>query len=142
MSIDLRCPANYKSSDNLGIFGKVHLKEYLGFFTVYLEFFSNMTDSVYSSYPPDLLAAQQKFLVTAVKDWAIQNGLAVRPSPAIVPSGVDSNGVLATNAPVTLFPSPFPRTCFQEATALQSIYNELYAAITCDTEWLGNIVEG
>ncbi|OGE56970.1 hypothetical protein PENARI_c002G05000 [Penicillium arizonense] len=101
-----------------------------------------MTDSVYSSYPPDLSAAQQEFLVTAVKDWAIQNGLAVRPSPAIVPPGTDSNGVLATNAPVTLFPSPFPRTCFQEATALQSIYNELYAAITCDTEWLGNIVEG
>lgn len=101
-----------------------------------------MADSVYSSYPPDLSAAQQKFLVTAVKDWAIQNGLAVRPSPAIVPPGTDLNGVLATNAPVTLFPSPFPRTCFQEATALQSIYNELYAAITCDTEWLGNIVEG
>ncbi|KAJ5317950.1 hypothetical protein PENANT_c004G10864 [Penicillium antarcticum] len=101
-----------------------------------------MADSVYSSYPPDLSPAQQKFLVTAVKDWAIQNGLAVRPSPAIVPPGTDSNGVLATNAPVTLFPSPFPKACFQEATALQSIYNELYAAITCKTEWLGKIVEG
>jgi glutathione synthase len=118
------------------------LEEYLSLFTIYLRFTSNMADSVYASYPPDLSSAQQKFLVTAVKDWAIQNGLAVRPSPAIVPPGTDSNGVLATNAPVTLFPSPFPRACFQEATALQSIYNELYAAITCDTKWLGNIVEG
>ncbi|CAG7961659.1 unnamed protein product [Penicillium salamii] len=101
-----------------------------------------MTQSIYSNYPPELSAAQQKFLVTAVKDWAIQNGLAVRPSPAIVPAGTDQNGVLATNAPVTLFPSPFPRTCFDEATALQEIYNELYASITCNEEWLGDIVKG
>ncbi|OQE40045.1 hypothetical protein PENCOP_c006G06612 [Penicillium coprophilum] len=101
-----------------------------------------MAESIYSNYPPDLSPAQQKFLVTFVKDWAIQNGLAVRPSPAIIPSGADSNGVLATNAPVTLFPSPFPRACFEEATALQEIYNELYAMITCNEEWLGKIVEG
>ncbi|CAP96676.1 hypothetical protein E8E15_002096 [Penicillium rubens] len=101
-----------------------------------------MAESIYSKYPPDLSPAQQRFLVTTVKDWAIQNGLAVRPSPAIIPPEADSNGVLATNAPVTLFPSPFPRTCFEEATALQKIYNELYAAITCNEEWLREIVEG
>lgn len=101
-----------------------------------------MTQSIYSNYPPDLSSAQQKFLVTAVKDWAIQNGLAVRPSPAVISTEADSNGVLATNAPVTLFPSPFPKECFEEATALQEIYNKLYAAITCNEEWLGNIVEG
>lgn len=101
-----------------------------------------MAESIYSNYPPDLSPAQQKFLVTYVKDWAIQNGLAVRPSPAIIPTGADTNGVLATNAPVTLFPSPFPRGCFEEAIALQKIYNELYANITCNEEWLGKIVEG
>ncbi|KAJ5562844.1 hypothetical protein N7535_002711 [Penicillium sp. DV-2018c] len=100
-----------------------------------------MAESVYSNYPPDLSPAQQKFLVTYVKDWAIQNGLAVRPSSAIIPNGTDTNGVLATNAPVTLFPSPFPRSCFEEATALQEIYNELYAKITCDERWLGQVVE-
>lgn len=105
-------------------------------------FTSNMAESIYSNYPPDLSPAQQKFLVTSVKDWAIQHGLAVRPSPAIVPTETDSNGVLATNAPVTLFPSPFPKACFEEATALQEIYNELYAMITCNEEWLGKIVEG
>lgn len=105
-------------------------------------FTSSMAESIYSNYPPDLSPAQQKFLVTSVKDWAIQNGLAVRPSPAILPTGADSNGVLATNAPVTLFPSPFPRVCFEEATALQEIYNKLYAMITCNEEWLGKVVEG
>jgi glutathione synthase len=101
-----------------------------------------MTQSIYSNYPPDLSPDQQKFLVTAVKDWAIQNGLAVRPSPAVVSSEANPNGVLATNAPVTLFPSPFPRACFDEAIALQEIYNKLYASITCNEEWLGVIVKG
>lgn len=100
-----------------------------------------MDDSVYNSYPPQLSTQQQEYLVTTTKDWAIQNGLAVRPSPAILPEGADPNRVLATNAPVTLFPSPFPRVCFEEAQALQTIYNRLYAAITCNEEWLGKIIE-
>ncbi|KAJ5619037.1 hypothetical protein N7510_003021 [Penicillium lagena] len=98
-------------------------------------------ESIYSSYPPELSPEQQKYLVRTAKDWAIQNGLAVRPSPTILPAGADPNGVLATNAPVTLFPSPFPKGCFEEANALQTVYNELYAAITCDEAWLGKIIE-
>ncbi|KAJ6107403.1 hypothetical protein N7523_008726 [Penicillium sp. IBT 18751x] len=100
-----------------------------------------MDDSMYTNYPPSLSLAQQEYLVTATKDWAIQNGLTVRPNPAMLPEGADPNRVLATNAPVTLFPSPFPRACFEEAQALQTVYNELYAAITCNEEWLGKIIE-
>jgi hypothetical protein len=100
-----------------------------------------MDGSIYTNYPPGLSPAQQEYLVTATKDWAIQNGLTVRPNPAMLPEGVDPNRVLATNAPVTLFPSPFPRVCFEEAQALQTVYNELYAAITCNEEWLGKIIE-
>lgn len=79
--------------------------------------------------------------MTTIKDWAIQNGLAVRPAPSFVPKETDPKGVLATNAPVTLFPSPFPKSCFEEAKALQIVYNRLYAAITSDEEWLGKIME-
>ena len=100
-----------------------------------------MHPSVYSDYPPHLEPAWEKFLVTAIKDWTIQNGLAIRPPPTFVPEGIDSEGVLATNAPVTLFPSLFPKTCFEEAKALQVVYNELYAAITSNESWLGKIVE-
>lgn len=100
-----------------------------------------MDGSIYTNYPPELSSAQQEYLVTATKDWAIHNGLTVRPNPAMLPEGVDPNRVLATNAPVTLFPSPFPRVCFEEAQALQTVYNELYAAITCNEEWLGKIIE-
>ncbi|KAJ5995000.1 hypothetical protein N7481_001977 [Penicillium waksmanii] len=100
-----------------------------------------MGDSIYSTYPPNLSPVQQEYLVTTIKNWAIQNGLAVRPAPTALPDGADNNRVLATNAPVTLFPSPFPAACFEEATALQTIYNQLYAAITCNEEWLGKIIE-
>jgi len=100
-----------------------------------------MDKSIYTNYPPQLSPEQQEYLVTATKDWAIQNGLAVRPSPAILPKNADPNGVLATNAPVSLFPSPFPKVCFKEAQALQTVYNQLYAAITCNEDWLGKIIE-
>ncbi|KAJ5737203.1 uncharacterized protein N7483_002328 [Penicillium malachiteum] len=100
-----------------------------------------MDESVFNDYPPQLSPEQQEYLVTATKDWAIQNGLAVRPSPTILPANADPNRVLATNAPVTLFPSPFPRACFEEAQALQTVYNQLYAAITCNEEWLGSIIK-
>lgn len=133
------CP---RSLGEVGIFAKSTQLGSLSILVNQFLFTSNMAESIYSNYPPDLSPAQQKFLVTSVKDWAIQNGLTVRPSPAIVPTGADTNGVLATNAPVTLFPSPFPKACFEEATALQEIYNELYAMITCNEEWLGKIVEG
>jgi len=100
-----------------------------------------MADSIYEDYPPALNPAQKEFLVRTVKDWATQNGLMVRPAPTFVSKEAESHGVLATNAPVTLFPSPFPRTCFEEAKVLQTVYNKLYAAITCSEEWIGKIME-
>ncbi|KAK3295988.1 uncharacterized protein B0H64DRAFT_160655 [Chaetomium fimeti] len=45
------------------------------------------------------------------------------------------------SAPVTLFPSPFPKSCFQEAKAIQTKYNELYARISQDEEYLSGLVQ-
>lgn len=100
-----------------------------------------MAASVYPDFPPKLTAEQSDYLVTSLKDWSIAHGLAVRPSTAFVSEAVDPSGVLATTAPVTLFPSPFPRSCFEEARAIQGAYNELYATIARDEDWLGGIVE-
>ncbi|KKK20168.1 glutathione synthetase [Aspergillus ochraceoroseus] len=84
-----------------------------------------MSNAVYENYPPALNPAQREFLVRTIKDWTTQNGLMVRPAPTFVSKDVNPHGVLATNAPVTLFPSPFPRSCFEEAEALQTVYNKL-----------------
>lgn len=100
-----------------------------------------MSQSIYSDYPPELTQDRQQLLVTAVKNWAIQHDLTVLPPPSAISARTGTNEV-PTNAPVTLFPSPFPRACFKEAMALQAIYNKLYASVTCDEEWLRDIVQG
>lgn len=92
------------------------------------------------SYPPALEdGLERQRLVQTIKDWSIANGLAVRPPPAV--AGNDVEGILAMSAPVTLFPSPFPKGCFEEAKAIQTTYNELYAHISQDEEFLGRLVQ-
>jgi len=100
-----------------------------------------MADSIYPDYPPHLTPEQEQYLLSNIKNWSILNGLAVRPSPGFVSEKTNSPGSLAVTAPVTLFPSLFPRSCFEEARAIQRAYNELYAAIARDEAWLGNVVE-
>jgi hypothetical protein len=97
--------------------------------------------SIYDSYPPRLNPAQEQFLVATIKDWTAQHGLSVRPPATFVAQDAVNRGVLATNAPVTLFPSPFPRNCFEEARVVQKVYNELYARISSDAKWLGQVIE-
>lgn len=92
------------------------------------------------SYPPNLdNALEKERLVQTIKDWTIANGLAVRPPPAI--AGNDAEGILAMSAPVTLFPSPFPKSCFEDARFIQTAYNELYARISQDEEFLSSLVK-
>lgn len=100
-----------------------------------------MANTIYSQYPPDLDSQQEAFLIQTVKNWTIEHALTVRPSAAIVPAEFNSGNMLATNAPVTLFPSPFPESCFEQARSLQQIYNELYAAIASDEQWLETVMK-
>lgn len=99
------------------------------------------SSSIWGTYPPDTSEDQLEHLVQRVKDWTIFNGLTVRPNPAFISNEVNPGNVVATNAPVTLFPSPFPRKCFELAQGLQTSYNELYANIASDEVWLGGIMK-
>lgn len=100
-----------------------------------------MSRKIYPEYPPDLSEAQLEYLLTNIKDWSIANGLAVRPVTSFVSQEQDPAGSLAVTAPVTLFPSLFPRNCFEQGLEIQTAYNELYAAIASDEPWLKQIVE-
>ncbi|KLU84277.1 glutathione synthetase large subunit, partial [Magnaporthiopsis poae ATCC 64411] len=91
--------------------------------------------------PPALDDAEIERLVQTVKDWTIANGLSVRPPPALVAAEADPAGVLATSVAVTLFPSPFPKNCFEQAQAAQKPYNELYAKISQDEDFIRQMVE-
>lgn len=100
-----------------------------------------MANSIWESYPPKATDDQLEYLAQKVKDWTIFNGLTVRPNPSFIKDETNPNHVLATNAPVTLYPSPFPRKCFEQAQCLQKVYNELYAAIASAEEWLSEIMK-
>ena len=96
---------------------------------------------MYPQYPPELTEEQKDYLLSNLKDWSIAHGLAVRVAPSWVPEDKDPEGALATTAPVTFFPSLFPRVCFEQAKSVAEAYNELYSAIPCDEAWLKSIVE-
>ncbi len=99
------------------------------------------TKTSHRSYPPDLSTSEAHLLLSAIKDWSISHGLTVRPPAALGSAEVDPNGVLATTAPVTLFPSPFPRSCFEQAKSIQRAYNALYASIAQNEDFLRDIVQ-
>lgn len=92
-------------------------------------------------YPPELDDLEREIIAQVVKDWTIAHGLAVRPPPAVVSASSDPAGILATSAPVTLFPSPFPKNCFDQGKTVQKAYNELYAKISQDEAFLSHIVQ-
>ena len=88
-------------------------------------------------YPPECADdAAQTHLLAAFTDYARAHGLAVKPPPAFAP---DPHNALATVAPVSLFPSLFPRRCFDEALRVQPLYNAVYAAVACGAEWLDQL---
>ncbi|MCJ1308182.1 hypothetical protein MMC25_001834 [Agyrium rufum] len=98
-----------------------------------------MAATLYPDFPPKLSPKGEEYLLHNLKDWSLANGLVVRPVPALAPQEGKNPDILASVAPVTIFPSPFPRSCFEEAQAIQWTYNKLYAAIAEDEEWLAAI---
>jgi len=87
------------------------------------------------SYPPSLDPDQLSFLLSSLTDYCLYHGVAVRPTQ---PS---EGNHLTTHAPVTLFPSLFPRQAWEAALEVQTTYNLLYAKISNDVNWLGKIID-
>ena len=97
--------------------------------------------SAIAEYPPPINDEEREALTQAIKDWSLANGLAVRPPPAVLSPEADPAGITATSAPVTLFPSAFPEKCFQQAKSVQRTYNELYARLSLNVDFLAQVVK-
>jgi glutathione synthase len=93
------------------------------------------------AYPPALSKAELDRLLDVVEDWTVVHGLTVRPPPTILDPQSEHSRVLATSAPITLFPSLYPRQCFEEARKVQQPYNELYARVSQDETYLAEVVQ-
>lgn len=96
---------------------------------------------VNTEYPPVITESESLSILATIKDWSIAHGLAVRPPPSLVAAAADPHGILATTVPVTLFPSPFPQVCFEQAKSVQEAYNQLYASIAQDEDFLTDIAQ-
>lgn len=82
----------------------------------------------YPDYPPRPSDEEAKFINNTIIDWSLGHGLTM-----LTPEG---NGVTAVHAPVTVYPSPFPKSGMTNALSVQKTFNELYAKVSNDEEWL------
>lgn len=100
---------------------------------------SKMASSL-PSWPPALPSAQVEHLTGLALDYALSHGLIYRPPyPANSTTPLSASAI---SAPISLFPSPFPRDLHARALRVQELYNELYARVTLDEPWLEDVVKG
>jgi glutathione synthase len=98
-----------------------------------------MAQSIYPDYPPELDDRKRRYLLENLKDKACTTGFLVKP-PRTAGGNNQELPEGAIPAPITLFPSLFPASCFYAAQDIQEQYNLLYANIASDEEWLESIV--
>jgi hypothetical protein len=87
---------------------------------------------VFSDWPPTLPDPQLDALTLSATTYALSHGLLYLPPTNHQPPAPSS----AIHAPLSLFPSPFPRRLFELARRLQRTYNILYARIAMDEDFL------
>ncbi|KAF9999965.1 hypothetical protein BGZ80_005048 [Entomortierella chlamydospora] len=82
---------------------------------------------------------QLQILKDTALDFALSHGLVVRPPANDTNSAATFGGVI--NAPVSIFPTPFPINAFNDAVKIQPLYNQLVHDIAQDDAFLKEIME-
>ncbi|PPQ63610.1 hypothetical protein CVT24_004470 [Panaeolus cyanescens] len=90
----------------------------------------------FASWPPALTKDQLEALSLYASTYALSHGLLYLPPAAEQPKIPSA----AIHAPISLFPSPFPRRLFEQANRIQKAYDILYARITTDEAFLDEIM--
>ncbi|KAK9370130.1 glutathione synthase [Lipomyces kononenkoae] len=88
------------------------------------------------TYPPTLTEEETTNLAIALRDWSLSHGLVIR-----APTETNAADESSVHVPLTLHPSPFPKNLFDQARGLQTAFNELYAKVADDSEFLNRITE-
>ncbi|KAL4080603.1 hypothetical protein J3A83DRAFT_4422567 [Scleroderma citrinum] len=96
----------------------------------------NSTTFSVSEWPPKLTDAQIEALTRHATAYALSHGLTFLPPCITQPSSPPS----AVHAPISLIPSPFPRSIFERAQRLQSLYNILYGRVSMDDDFLDKVM--
>lgn len=84
---------------------------------------------------PTLSEKNQTILVERLLQWSLANGLVMYPPNFSIHS--------ANNAPISLFPTPFPKDLFERAVDVQKSFNKLYVSVVANQKkWLLDVIEG
>ncbi|KAF5393771.1 hypothetical protein D9757_000260 [Collybiopsis confluens] len=94
-----------------------------------------MTAFNFAQWPPHLSDKDRETLQFRATSYALSHGLLYLPTGAQPPIPTS-----AIHAPISLFPTPFPRKLFEQAQNLQSIYNVLYSRIAMDIQFLDRVM--
>lgn len=92
------------------------------------------------NWPPELNDAQLISLTANAIDYALSHSIIYRPLPRSKEEKPAQDTTI--HAPISLFPSPFPAHLFEQSQSLQPLYNDLYARIAIDKEFLRKIIGG
>ena len=101
---------------------------------------SSTTIFNFADWPPKLTDTQQSYLTQLATTYALSQGLLYLPLSNSPPPPPGQAPTSAIHAPISLFPSPIPRTLFENARRLQKMYNVLYARIALDEEFLDRVM--
>ena len=88
------------------------------------------------SWPPSLTSDQHDHLLVLSTTYALSHGFTLLPPSSSTPP------THTFPAPLSLFPTPFPRDLFNLAKEIQPLYNALYARIALDWEFLDKVMGG
>ncbi|KAK4686189.1 glutathione synthase, partial [Tremellales sp. Uapishka_1] len=88
------------------------------------------------SWPPALTAEQKAHLLLLSSTYALSHGFTLLPPQSTQPP------THSIAAPLSLLPTPFPRTLYELAKEIQPIYNALYARIALDWNFLDRVMGG
>ncbi|MCO5561883.1 hypothetical protein L7F22_015508 [Adiantum nelumboides] len=92
------------------------------------------------TWPPELSEEQRELLCRQGTDFALSHSILYRPLPSSSSSTPPLDA--AIHAPISLFPTPFPRSLYEQGQALQPLYNDLYARIAVDDTFLRRVIGG
>ncbi|CAN6641461.1 hypothetical protein TRVA0_018S02366 [Trichomonascus vanleenenianus] len=84
-----------------------------------------------TKYPPEVSPAEEKETVNSITHWAMGHGLMML---------TEGNAPTAVHAPVTVYPTPFPKAAFEKARKAQKPFNELYYSVCANEEWLVSVI--
>ena len=88
-------------------------------------------------WPPEKTDDDLFELHSHIKDYQMTHGSLIKLVDAD-----DDCGPLSMPIGVTMFPSLFPKRCFEHGLQIQMTYNELYIRIAEDPKWLHDVLKG